>query len=254
MSNIDPVMKQNRTGAFGGLLIAIRVISMIALLLACLPLYYLWRLLRRRRFWPRVFLAGIGMIAGLNLSVRGRPRRGALFLANHVSWLDIPAIATGSGTAFVAHDGLAANPLLRRLCAMNDTVFVARHRRTSVARQVEELRHALDDTGALTLFPEGTTGNGITLLPFKSALLSAIEPLPPGSVVQPVLLAYDKAEEIAWLGDEPGLRNACRILARWRPVHATLHFLEPREGAALENRKTIAAAAQAAINNAMQDG
>lgn len=225
---------------------------MIGLLLACIPLYYLWRLLRRPRLWPRVFLAGIGMIAGLQTSIRGTPRHGALFLANHVSWLDIPAIAVASGTAFVAHDGLAANPLMRQLCAMNDTVFVARHRRSSVAAQAQEVRHALNDTGALTLFPEGTTSDGVHLLPFKSALLSAIEPLPEGAVIQPVLLDYAEAERIAWLGDEPGLSNALRILARWRPVEVTLHFLDPLEGAALESRKTIAAAAHSAISAALR--
>lgn len=224
---------------------------MLALLLWCVPFYYIWRLLRLRRFWPRVFLAGVGRIAGLRTTIKGRPRRNALYIANHVSWLDIPAIAGASGSAFVAHDGLAANPFLRQLCEMNDTVFIARHRRETVAQQVAEIRQALDDTGALTLFPEGTTGDGVTLLPFKSALLSAIEPIPPGVSVQPVLLAYDEAPSIAWLGDEPGLANFIRLVGRWRPIGLTVHFLEPLAQEALASRKTMAAAAQTAIEREM---
>lgn len=228
-------------------LIALRVALMIALLLACLPFYYLWRLLGLGRLWPRVFLAGIGVIAGLRVTVRGRVHKGALLIANHVSWLDIPALARATGTAFVAHSGLASVTLIKHLCKMNDTVFVARHDRTSVADQIEQVRVALADTGALTIFPEGTTSDGHGLLPFKSSLLSAAETLPEGAAVQPVLLAYDDAAEIAWVGDEHGVANFCKILARVRPVRLTLEFLPPLTGAARADRKTIAAAAQQAI-------
>ena len=67
------------------------------------------------------------------------------------------------------------------------------------ADQVEQVRLAMDARGSLTLFPESTTSDGTGLLPFKSALLSALDPLPEGVVVQPVLLAYDDAERIAAL-------------------------------------------------------
>ncbi|MDD3798418.1 MAG: lysophospholipid acyltransferase family protein [Novosphingobium sp.] len=238
----------SRIGPPGWLLVSVRLVLMLALLLVCLPLYYLWRLLRRHRFWPRVFLAGIGWIAGLRVAVRGTPHKRALFLANHLTWLDIPAIAAASGSAFVAHDGLAQIAVMKHLCAMNDTVFVARHRRAGVAAQAEEVRHALDDTGALTLFPEGTTGDGRELLPFKSALLAAVEPLPEGVAVQPVLLDYGaEAPAIAWHGKESGIANFLRILARRRPLRLTAHFLPPLAGEALENRKNMAAAARAAI-------
>ena len=79
------------------------------------------------------------MIAGLHLRIEGRPHKGALHLANHVSWLDIPALAHATGTAFVAHDGLAAFPFLKWLCEMNDTVFIARHdRRTGRCRDADQ--------------------------------------------------------------------------------------------------------------------
>ncbi|WP_235829542.1 lysophospholipid acyltransferase family protein [Croceicoccus estronivorus] len=233
-------------------LVAIRITSMLVLLLACIPLYYLWRLLRRPRFWPRIFLAGVGWIAGLRVKRSGTPRKRTLFLANHLSWLDIPAIASVSGSAFIAHDGLAQIAVLKQLCAMNDTVFVARHRRTSVAAQAEQVRHALDDTGALTLFPEGTTGNGQSLLPFKSALLAAVEPLPAGVSVQPVFLDYGaEAQAIAWYGEESGIANFIRILARWRPIKVEVHFLTPLADNALNSRKEMAAEAGAAIDREM---
>ena len=102
-------------------------------LILCIVLHYLWRALRLPNRWPRVFLGGICWLAGVDLNVVGsRAGRRAFLLANHVSWIDIPAIASASGTAFVAHDGLASVPLLRWLCRMNGTVFVARHDRGGI--------------------------------------------------------------------------------------------------------------------------
>jgi 1-acyl-sn-glycerol-3-phosphate acyltransferase len=138
---------------------------------------------------------------------------------------------------------------------MNDTVWVARHDRTSVAQQVETVRAAIRDTGALTIFPESTTSDGCGILPFKSSLLAALDPLPEGIVVQPVWLDYGAdSAEIAWIGAETGLDNFKRLMARLQPIRLTVHFLPPLTGVALANRKTIAAAARNAILQAMQRG
>ena len=227
----------------------IRIALMAALLLVCIPFYYVSHLLHLPNPWPRIFLRGVAWLAGVELSYRGQKARGGVFLiANHVSWIDVPALAAASGSAFVGHDGLASMPLLEWLCRMNRTVFIARHDRTSVAEQVETVRSALSDSGALTIFPEGTTSDGTGLLPFKSALLSAFEPLPAGIAVQPVLLDYGaEAADNAWVGEEHGFDNFLRILARSRPVQLTIHFLPPLSGSALETRKTIAQAARDAM-------
>lgn len=234
--------------------LGVRLAAMLALLLCCIPLYYLWKLSGVKNPWPQRFLAGIARIAGVRLKITGhRVSGGEFLLVNHVSWIDIPAIAAASGASFVGHDGLAAMPLLRWLCAMNGTVFIARHDRASVHRQVEQVRAAIQDTGALAVFPEGTTSDGTSLLPFKSALLSALDPLPDGVAVQPVLLDYGpEAAEIAWVGTEPGLTNFKRILARRSPVELTVRFLEPLAGEALTSRKAIAAAAREAILEALE--
>ena len=231
----------------------IRIICMAALLVVCIPLHYFNHLLRIPNPWPRIFLGGVAWICGVELAYRGKKARSGTFLiANHVSWIDVPALAAASGSAFVGHDGLASMPLLEWLCRMNRTVFIARHDRTSVAQQVEAVRAALSDSGALTIFPEGTTSDGTGLLPFKSSLLSAFEPLPAGIAVQPVLLDYGaEAADIAWVGEEHGLDNFLRILARARPVQLTIHYLPVLRGADLHSRKTIAAAAREAIGRAL---
>lgn len=233
--------------------VALRLSAMVGLLLACVPLYYVWKLLRLANPWPRVFLGTIARIAGVRIAVTGpRPAGPVFLLANHVSWIDIPALSRVTGSAFVGHDGLASMPVLKWLCRMNDTVFIARHDRTSVAGQVEQVRAALADMHALTIFPEGTTSDGTGLLPFKSSLLSAFEPLADGITVQPVLLDYGpEAAQIAWVGEEHGFDNFLRVLARRRPVRLTVAFQPPLTGAQLTNRKTIAAAGREAIARAL---
>jgi 1-acyl-sn-glycerol-3-phosphate acyltransferase len=185
--------------------------------------------------------------AGGNAGAARRvPRRQPRQLARH------SGAVGATGTAFVAHSGLAGHGLLKWLCEMNDTVFVARHDRTSVQAQVAHVRAALSDTGALAIFPEGTTSDGTGMLPFKSSLLSAIDPVPPGIVVQPVWIDYGpEAAAIAWVGDEHGVDNFLKILARRRPIPVTLHFLPVLTEAETASRKTIAAQARARIAAAM---
>ncbi|MFM6832015.1 MAG: lysophospholipid acyltransferase family protein [Novosphingobium sp.] len=237
----------------GRLRIAARIACMLLLLLACIPLYYIWRALRLHNPWPRHFLGGIAWIAGARVRTLGQPsRKGAFLLANHVSWLDIPVISGVTGSAFVAHSGLADHGALKWLCDMNDTVFVARHERRSVHTQVEAVRAALSDTGALTVFPEGTTSDGTGLLPFKSSLLSALDPPPPGIAIQPLWLDYGPdVAAMAWVGEEPGMDNFLKILACRRRQPVTVHFLAPLTVEESANRKTMAAAARTRILEAM---
>jgi lyso-ornithine lipid O-acyltransferase len=194
-------------------------------------------------------MAAVIWIIGIDLRITGQRARGSEFLVvNHVSWIDVAAISAATGAAFVANDGLGTHPVTRWMCRMNGAILVARHDRTSVQFQIEQVREAVKSVGALAIFPEGTTSNGTDLLPFKSSLLSALDPLPDGVAVQPVLLDYGmEAESIAWIGEESGIDNFKRLLARTKPIELTVHFLPPLTGAALINRKTIAAGARAAI-------
>lgn len=239
--------------AAGRLRIITRLIAMAGLLVVALVGFHVWKWAGARNPWPRWFLGGIAKIAGVRIRTTGSAVQGRLLiLANHISWIDIPALAAATGTAFVAHDGLAGIPLLKWLCDMNDTVFVARHDRASIAAQVETLRMALSEKHAITVFPEGTTSDGTALRPFKSALLAALDPLAQGITVQPVWLDYGpQSPVIAWVGDEPGVTSFLRILARAQPVELTLHFLAPLTAPTLVNRKTMASAAREAIALAM---
>ena len=211
-----------------------------------IPLHLLCRMLGKPRLIPPIFLAGVGRIVGLRVRTVGTPEKTALMLANHVSWLDILALAGASRSAFVAHDGLAGQKLLKWLCEQNETIFIARHHRATINDQTSAIYAALGER-PLTIFPEGTTSDGTSITPFKSALLAAVEPIQSSTKVQPVAMVYEEVPDVAWVDDQPGAANVLMILARRKPVQLTIHFLPPLSGAALTNRKTITLAAHQAI-------
>lgn len=239
--------------------LALRLAALALVLGVLLVLHGLWRLVRLPSPWPRLFLGSFGRIAGARARVTGTPlRRDVVFLANHLSWIDIPVLAGATGTAFVAKAELASIPVIGWLCRLNHTLFVRRGDRMGVGEQVASIARALADGWAVTMFPEGTTGDGRTLLPFKATLLAALEAretlAPAGLMVQPVRLDYGAATaELAWVGDEPGQAHATRVFRRPGSFPVNLRFLEPFDPAAYPGRKAIAAEARRRIEAACQD-
>jgi lyso-ornithine lipid O-acyltransferase len=256
VSELAVPLPRRAIGPLRWILIALRSLLLLLWLVAVLPAFGLCRPFTSRNPVPRLFFAGVNLILGLRIARRGAQLgRGSFIIANHVSWMDIPALGAVTGTAFIANDGLVAHGWLHWLCRLNDTVFVARHDRASVATQVEQVREAIRDNGALAIFPEGTTSDGTSLLTFKSSLLSALTPVPHGIAVHPVWLDYGpRAPEIAWVGEEPGQESYLKIAARWRPVRLTVHLLPPLAAGQLADRKVIAAAAREALLNLAESG
>jgi len=218
--------------------------------LVLVPFHILASLLGARNLVPPIFLGAMGRVAGLRVRTVGQPLTGALYLANHESWRDVLALAGRTQAVFVGHSGLAESAFIRWLAAQNRTVFVTRHQRGSVARQVEQVRAALSER-PVVIFPEGTTNDGTALLPFRSSLLAAVEPLAHEVPVQPVALDFKDVREVGWFGDEPGLANVLRLLKRRGRIDLTIHFLPALSGEALANRKAMTAAARAGIEQAL---
>jgi 1-acyl-sn-glycerol-3-phosphate acyltransferase len=216
---------------------------MVGALLLCLPLHYVWKLAGAPSPWPRRFLFLVAYAAGMRAETSGTPLRSkVLFLANHSSWLDIMLLAGASGAAFVSKAEVADWPVFGWLARLNNTVFVARHRRGDVRSQADALREALIAGAAVALFPEGTTDGGHEILPFRGSLLSALFPPIPGVAVQPVAIDYGEAvHELAWVGQEKAADNLKRILARKGTIRVGIHFLAPIDPVQAGDRKLLAA-------------
>lgn len=241
-------------GLAGRIRIGLRVTGLLLALLACLPIHFIWRTVHYGSPLPMWFLGMAARIVGARVRTHGTHlRRDVFFVSNHVSWVDILALAGASGTAFVAKAELEHAPVVGWLSKLNRTVFVSREDRMGVADQINRLKEALADNWSVTVFPEGTTTDGQSLLPFKTAMLRVLEPPPPGVLVQPVLLDYGPvAGWIGWIGDETGVANALRVLARAGSFRLDVHFLEPFDPRDHAGRKAISAEARARIEPALE--
>jgi len=251
--NIGP-QRDAPIGLLGGLRVFWRALGILLALLVCVPLHYVWRTVHYGSPLPRVFLFLAARLCGARVRVHGTPlRRDVFYISNHLSWVDILALGGASGTAFVSKAEIGSAPVVGWLSRLNRTVFVSREDRLGVAGQINRLREALADNWAITVFPEGTTTDGQSLLPFKTSMLSVLEPPPPGVLVQPVVLDYGAvAEWIGWIGTEGGLANAKRILARRGAFRLDIHFLDPFDPRDFPGRKAIAAQARNRIVPAME--
>jgi len=218
------------------------------LFLACLPPHLLSKLLFRRSRWPRRFLGAAASICGAHVRTVGDPvRPSSLLVANHVSWLDILVLGGATGCAFVSKDSLG-HGLIHWLADQNATLYVKREHRKGARDQAAMIARALDGEKAVALFPEGTTGPGDALLPFRPTLLEAAAYAGGQVAIRPVAIDYGAAQtEVGWW-HEPGKDNILRVLGRRGRLPVTVRLLHPVPHS---DRKTLAADVKGAIEAAL---
>jgi len=234
-------------------LAVLRLLAMVGVLLFLIVPHLCYRLVRRPSPMVMAFLNAIGWLGGLRIRTTGkRLRQRVLFASNHVSWLDIMALGGAARSAFVSKAEVRNVPLVGWLADQNQTIYVERGAKREVHAQAHTLRGELMRGHPVTLFPEGTTGSGQGMLPFRASLFQAVAPPPLNVRIQPVLLDYgDVGPHIAWLGTETGLANFWRLLSRWRSIPLTIHYLDPLPFDNAHDRKAIAEACRAAILHRM---
>ncbi|MEQ1497940.1 MAG: lysophospholipid acyltransferase family protein [Novosphingobium sp.] len=236
-----------------GLAGELRILGRSALLalamLVIVPLHYLFRLIKYGSPFPMYFLRYAAWVIGARVRIHGVPlKRDVFFMPNHISWFDIPVLGGITGSAFVSRAEIGEMFMLGWMARLNRTVFTKREAKFNIAQTINTLREALADTWSVVIFPEGTVTDGHSLLPFKTSIISVLEPPPPGMLVQPVVIDYGKlAEWIGWLDQESGINNARRIFARSGTFPVDVYFLDPFDPHDYPGRKKIAARAREAI-------
>ena len=236
-------------GLAGELRIWGRALLLTLVMLVVVPLHYLFRLIKYGSPFPMYFLRWTAWVIGARVRVHGVPlKRDVFFMPNHVSWFDIPVLGGITGSAFVSRAEIGEMFMLGWMARLNRTVFIKREAKLNIAEQINALREALADTWSVVIFPEGTVTDGHSLLPFKTSMISVLEPPPPGMLVQPIVIDYGPvAEWIAWLDQETGINNARRIFARPGSFPVNVYFLDPFDPQLFPGRKKIAARAREAI-------
>jgi len=200
-------------------------------------------------------------IVGMDMTVSGRPlaRGPALFVANHISYLDIAALGSVIDASFISRADIRNWPVLGFLATLHKTVFVERKPRY-IREQMAELKGRLADGDRLILFPEGTSSDGNTILPFKSSLFAATEITVECSPVQvqPISIAYTRLDGLplgrlmrpiyAWYGDMEFVPHFWHLLGfgRFR-VDLMLH--DPVTLDLFSSRKELAQYCELVITN-----
>jgi 1-acyl-sn-glycerol-3-phosphate acyltransferase len=135
--------------------------------------------------WARGMLA----VIGIEVRVKGHPAPGpVLMAANHISWLDILVMHAACHCRFVAKSEIRSWPLLGTLTTGGGSLYIERSSNRDALRVVHQMAEALQKGHVLAVFPEGGTGDGITLLPFHANLLQAA--ISVNAPIQPIALQF----------------------------------------------------------------
>lgn len=213
--------------------------------------------------WGHIWHKWCRWAIGMKVRCHGRPAETspALFVANHTSYLDIPALGSVLDATFIAKAEIKDWPLFGVLCKLQRTVFVERDRR-KIRAQREELFQRLEDGDSLILFPEGTSNNGTFMRSFKSALFSAAEWKSEGRplLVQPVTIAYTEVDDMAmgrrlrpifaWYGDMAMVDHFWQLLGAGT-LGIDIIFHPPTTMAAFASRKELAAHCERAVGGGL---
>jgi 1-acyl-sn-glycerol-3-phosphate acyltransferase len=192
------------------------------------------------RSFPHWYHRRVASLFGIHIKVIGKPAggEGLLLVGNHTSWADIVIFSAVTPLSFVAKAEIAGWPFFGTLARLQRTVFVERARRSATGAMRNAIRDRLMQGDTLMLFPEGTSHDGNTVLPFKSALLGAAEcRLANGYVkVQPVSAAFtglhglpmgrENRPIFAWYGDMEMVPHLWEAL-KSGPLDVVVQFHEP---------------------------
>ncbi|MDR3424844.1 MAG: lysophospholipid acyltransferase family protein [Alphaproteobacteria bacterium] len=236
----------------------LKVAAFFALIALLVPVALIYKRIDPRQPFriPILFHRLLLRLLGIRLRVCGTPSTTApvLFVSNHVSYLDVIALGSLLPASFVAKSEVAGWPLFGFLARVQNTVFIER-RSIRAADQSTYLQDILAKRQNLILFPEGTSSEGITTLPFKSSLFSIVEnsALNAPITVQPISLTctgldgfpllHEERAQYAWFGDMTLVPHLWNVFQRG---HFTLDiiFHPPLTTADCPNRKILAATSE----------
>ncbi len=175
-----------------------------------------------RRLWCR----GTCRIIGISIERSGVIAEGhpVLFVANHVSYIDVIVLGAHVDATFIAKSEISSWPFFGPLARLTGTMFVRRYWRCANL-QLNQIKERMTRGEDFILFGEGTSSNGLQVLPFKTSLFGVVEPwrMSQAATAQPVTLIYrslmdgtpfdhHNADLYAWFGARPMVPHLSRVL------------------------------------------
>ena len=197
------------------------------------------------RWWSWVLMK----VFGITVRTVGQPLPVAtMFVANHVSWVDIVVLHSTRMMGFVAKREIAGWPLIGWMAARADTIFHQRGSQESLGGVLEAMRLRLREGRSVGVFPEGRTRDGDEVGPFHARIFTAA--VEAGAPVQPVALRYGEGgsaqTRVAFWPGENFVQNFLRLLGDPACV-ADVIYLAPILPGDAEGRRRIADTARERI-------
>ncbi|MEQ1762031.1 MAG: lysophospholipid acyltransferase family protein [Pyrinomonadaceae bacterium] len=228
------------------------VFRFVLLFVATFGIYGLWLALTlfipNKVYWRQLILglwaASFVRIAKCEIEIIGTPPKAPFFLvANHLGYFDIPVVRTAVKGVFVAKHDIGEWLFLGRMIRNMGTIYVNRGRKRDIPRAGEEVIERLSAGEGVIVFPEGTSSNGESVLPFSSSFLAfAAQTDVPVSYLS---ISYrtpsgepPPSDSICWWDDTPFLTHILRLFAL-RRITAILNFGD--EPVTNPDRKQLAA-------------
>ena len=192
-----------------------------------------------RQWW----LKKVVSIVGIKLSVVGKTpadNESALWVANHISWLDIPIIGS-EGVSFLSKSEIRKWPVIGWLGEKGGTVFIKRGGKNASQQASTKIADSILLGDSVLVFPEATTTDGKDVKRFHARIFAPV--IDHKLTVQPIAIRYldengKHHPSIEW-GDESFISNVMKILAETN-IHVELHFLETLKSDELVERKKLA--------------
>lgn len=252
-------------GVFGWALVILRAVFLIVLVFGGLAVLLMIRLIERpicgqdRPVTPwvtQIVCKAAFRIMGISRRVVGQPmrHRGAV-VANHSSWLDIFTLNANQRIYFVSKSEVAGWPGIGWLARATGTVFIERNPKRA-REQTEVFQQRLLHNHRLLFFPEGTSTDGLQVLPFKTTLFQAFlaDDMRDKIWVQPVSVVYTAPQGgdprfYGWWGDMTFGAHLVATLAVWRHGRVVTTYLEPLRVSDFATRKDLALACETTIRS-----
>ena len=183
-------------------------------------------------------------IFNIRLTIHGNrellnDRQSALVVSNHISWIDIHVINTVSPVIFVAKSDVAKWPIFGWIAQQIGTIFIVREKISDIKRVLNLMVQYLQSHKKVCIFPEGTSTDGKSVLPFRSNLLQAA--INSQARVIPFCITYKErgrySDVTAFIGDM-GLIDSIKKMLKSSDMEVHVHILEPLSD--IHSRKELA--------------
>jgi 1-acyl-sn-glycerol-3-phosphate acyltransferase len=179
-----------------------------------------------RNQWMRKWSRHIASSLDIKINVHGHPPKHGLLVANHLSYLDIIVLGTTTPATFLSKAEVRWWPAIGWLTQFAGTLYVKREKKKDLHALAESFSEVWEEKSLIVMFPEGTSSNGETILPFRSSLLK-----PACDNQQPVTPAYVRyvceggtlIDDVYFWGDMAFAPHLIRMLCL-ESVSAEIHF------------------------------